>query len=133
MSLRPLVPTQVYEASLADLPAVRLRRVYKVPAGGYPWDPPSQESPLYWEWLAMQLHPALPGWPLREHIRQAYQQLYGLTVDAAFSRVAKELGRAYPELGEEFALSSIELGFLTERRQAFENLAYRVNLVHHGK
>ena len=52
----------------------------------------------------------------------------GLTVDAAFSRVAKELGRAYPELGEEFALTSIELGFLTERRKAFENLAYRVNL-----
>lgn len=52
----------------------------------------------------------------------------GLTVDAAFSRVAKELGRAYPELGEEFALTSIELGFLTERRHAFENLAYRVNL-----
>ena len=52
----------------------------------------------------------------------------GLTVDSAFSRVSKELGRAYPELGEEFALTSIELGFLTERRQAFENLAYRVNL-----
>ena len=52
----------------------------------------------------------------------------GLTVDAAFARVSKELGRAYPELGEEFALTSIELGFLTERRQAFENLAYRVNL-----
>ena len=52
----------------------------------------------------------------------------GLTVDTAFSRVSKELGRAYPELGEEFALTSIELGFLTERRQAFENLAYRVNL-----
>ena len=42
--------------------------------------------------------------------------------------MSKELGRAYPELGEEFALTSIELGFLTERRQAFENLAYRVNL-----
>ncbi|NJS38451.1 MAG: type II secretion system F family protein [Rhodobacteraceae bacterium] len=52
----------------------------------------------------------------------------GLTVDAAFHRVSKELGRAYPELGEEFALTSIELGFLTERRMAFENLAYRVNL-----
>lgn len=52
----------------------------------------------------------------------------GLTVDAAFQRVAKELGRAYPELGEEFALTSIELGFLTERRLAFENLAYRVDL-----
>ena len=52
----------------------------------------------------------------------------GLTVDAAFNRVAKELGRGYPELGDEFALTAIELGFLTERRTAFENLAYRVNL-----
>ncbi|MEO0062965.1 MAG: hypothetical protein RLZZ08_1525 [Pseudomonadota bacterium] len=52
----------------------------------------------------------------------------GLTVDAAFNRVARELGRAYPELGDEFALTAIELAFLTERRQAFENLAYRVEL-----
>lgn len=52
----------------------------------------------------------------------------GLTVDAAFHRVSKELGKAYPELGEEFALTAIELGFLTERRQAFENLAKRINL-----
>ncbi len=52
----------------------------------------------------------------------------GLTVDAAFNRVAKELGRAYPELGDEFALTAIELSFLTERKQAFDNLAYRVNL-----
>jgi tight adherence protein C len=52
----------------------------------------------------------------------------GLTVDSAFNRVAKELGRGYPELGDEFALTAIELGFLTERRLAFENLAYRVAL-----
>ncbi|HEX7853480.1 MAG TPA: type II secretion system F family protein [Sphingobium sp.] len=52
----------------------------------------------------------------------------GLTVDAAFSRVARELGNAYPELGEEFHLTSIELSFLTERRFAFENLANRVKL-----
>ncbi|MPT48488.1 MAG: type II secretion system F family protein [Sphingobium sp.] len=52
----------------------------------------------------------------------------GLTVDAAFVRVSKELSRAYPELGEEFHLTSIELSFLTERRQAFENLAYRVDV-----
>jgi tight adherence protein C len=52
----------------------------------------------------------------------------GLTVDSAFNRVAKELGRAYPELGDEFALTAIELSFLTERRQAFENFAYRVDL-----
>jgi tight adherence protein C len=52
----------------------------------------------------------------------------GLTVDAAFSRVSRELGRAYPELGDEFALTSIELGFLTDRRNAFENLANRIDL-----
>ncbi len=52
----------------------------------------------------------------------------GLTVDAAFHRVAKELGKAYPELGEEYALTAIELGFLTDRRTAFENFANRVAL-----
>ncbi|MGB3712551.1 MAG: type II secretion system F family protein [Erythrobacter sp.] len=52
----------------------------------------------------------------------------GLTVDAAFNRVAKELGRAYPELGDEFALTAIELSFLNERKHAFDNLAYRVDL-----
>jgi tight adherence protein C len=52
----------------------------------------------------------------------------GLTVDAAFNRVAKELGKAYPELGDEFGLTAIELGFLNERRNAFENLATRVDL-----
>ena len=52
----------------------------------------------------------------------------GLTVDAAFNRVARELGKAYPELGDEFGLTAIELGFLNERRNAFENLAQRVDL-----
>jgi tight adherence protein C len=52
----------------------------------------------------------------------------GLTVDAAFHRVSKELGKGYPELGDEMALTAIELGFLTDRRTAFENLAQRVNL-----
>ena len=52
----------------------------------------------------------------------------GLTVDAAFARVSKELGKGYPELGDEMALTAIELGFLTDRRIAFENLANRVDL-----
>ena len=52
----------------------------------------------------------------------------GLTVDAAFSRVSKELGRAYPELADEWTLTAIELSFLTDRRQAFDNLAARVKL-----
>jgi len=52
----------------------------------------------------------------------------GLTVDTAFNRVSRELSKAYPELGDEFALTAIELSFLSERRQAFENLAKRVKL-----
>ncbi len=52
----------------------------------------------------------------------------GLTLDSALNRVAKELGRATPELGDEFSLASIELGFLPERRQALLNLSDRVDL-----
>ena len=52
----------------------------------------------------------------------------GLTVDAAFSRVARELGKGSPELGEEFTLAAIELGFLTDRRAAFDNLSMRIDL-----
>ena len=42
---------------LAGVSAVKNRRVYKIPLGGYRWDPPNQESPLMWEWLSMVLHP----------------------------------------------------------------------------
>lgn len=52
----------------------------------------------------------------------------GLTLDAAFARVARELGMAYPELADELTLTSIELGFLPERRLALENLSKRVNV-----
>lgn len=52
----------------------------------------------------------------------------GLTLDGALARVARELGTAYPELCDEYTLTSIELGFLTERRQALENLSQRVDL-----
>lgn len=52
----------------------------------------------------------------------------GLTLDAALARVARELGTAYPELCDELTLTSIELGFLSERRHGLENLARRVDL-----
>ncbi|TNE60964.1 MAG: type II secretion system F family protein [Alphaproteobacteria bacterium] len=52
----------------------------------------------------------------------------GLTLDSALNRVSRELGRAYPELADEFGLCAIELGFLPERRQALVNLAERVDL-----
>lgn len=52
----------------------------------------------------------------------------GLTLDSAMKRVASELGKASPEMAEEFQLAAIELGFLPERRQALMNLSDRVDL-----
>jgi tight adherence protein C len=52
----------------------------------------------------------------------------GLSLDAALARVSRELGRGAPELADEFQLTSLELGFLPERRQALENLSKRVTL-----
>lgn len=52
----------------------------------------------------------------------------GLSLDAALIRVARELGPSAPELSDEFSLTSIELGFLPDRKQALEGLAQRTQL-----
>ena len=52
----------------------------------------------------------------------------GLTLSAALDRVCKEMGSAYPELTDELSLTSVEIGFLPERKKALENLAERVSL-----
>lgn len=52
----------------------------------------------------------------------------GLTLDAALSRVVREMGQTNPDLCDEFNLTAIELGFLPERRIALQNLANRVDL-----
>lgn len=52
----------------------------------------------------------------------------GLTLSAALDRVCKEMGMAYPALTEELGFTSVEIGFLPERRKALENLAERVAL-----
>jgi iron complex transport system substrate-binding protein len=73
-----LSPQDVYDNPLfAGLTAVEERRVYKVPLGGYRWDPPNQESPLMWLWLTELLHPELMDRPLRSEIAEAYDWIYG--------------------------------------------------------
>jgi len=52
----------------------------------------------------------------------------GLSLDGSLQRVARELGKTWPALAEEFALTSVELTFLPERRQALINLLQRVEL-----
>ena len=53
---------------------------------------------------------------------------FGISVEAAFKRVAEEIGAQSADLAEEFVLTNAELSFLQERRQAFENLASRTGL-----
>ncbi|WP_265515981.1 type II secretion system F family protein [Nitratireductor luteus] len=52
----------------------------------------------------------------------------GMSVEAAFRRVADEIGSQSVALAEEFVLTNAELSFLQERRQAYENLAARTGL-----
>src|SRR5690606_9953069 len=52
----------------------------------------------------------------------------GMSVEAAFRRVADEIGAQSVELAEEFVLTNAELSFLQERRLAYENLATRTGL-----
>lgn len=52
----------------------------------------------------------------------------GLSMDAAFTRVSEEIAESGPELAEELGLTSAELAFLPDRRQALENLTRRTGL-----
>ena len=52
----------------------------------------------------------------------------GLSLDAALVRVTREIAPSAPALADEFGLASFELGFLPDRRAAFDNLARRIDL-----
>lgn len=72
------VPDDVYGDKVwGDVSAVKSKRVYKVPLGGYRWDPPSQESPLMWRWLFMLAHPKAKPYDLRGRVTSYYRFLYG--------------------------------------------------------
>ncbi len=52
----------------------------------------------------------------------------GLSLDAALTRVSREIGFSAPDLADEIGLTAVELGFLPNRRQALMNLAKRTEL-----
>lgn len=52
----------------------------------------------------------------------------GMSVEAAFGRVAKEVSSQSMELAEEMSLTTAELSYLQDRRQAFDNLGKRTGL-----
>ncbi|HEX3700474.1 MAG TPA: type II secretion system F family protein [Phenylobacterium sp.] len=50
----------------------------------------------------------------------------GLSLDAAITRVGREIGGSSPEMADELGLTAIEVGFLPDRRDALLNLVRRV-------
>lgn len=52
----------------------------------------------------------------------------GMSIEAAFNKVANEIGARSLELAEEFSLTTAELSYLPDRRQPYENLGKRTGL-----
>jgi iron complex transport system substrate-binding protein len=71
------MPTDFYDdPRLQTVAAIKDHRVYRMPLGGYRWDPPSHESALTWVWLAGLLHPERLNINLRNEMRDWFQFLY---------------------------------------------------------
>jgi iron complex transport system substrate-binding protein len=76
-------PGDVYhKRAWRTMSAVRKHRVYKVPLGGYRWDPPSHESPLMWQWLSDIAFPHKGTSGLRDKVTKKYKYLYDHTPSA---------------------------------------------------
>jgi tight adherence protein C len=52
----------------------------------------------------------------------------GMSIEASFRRVSEEIGLQSVELAEELTLTTSELSYLPERKQAYENLFQRTGL-----
>jgi tight adherence protein C len=52
----------------------------------------------------------------------------GMSIESAMNKVAGEIGTRSIELAEEFSLTTAELSYLQERRQAYENLGKRTGI-----
>lgn len=57
--------------------AVQEGNVYKIPIGGYRWDPPSIESPLALKWMASIAHPdKFEDLDMAAELKQFYRDIY---------------------------------------------------------
>ncbi|MDE3015510.1 MAG: type II secretion system F family protein [Pseudomonadota bacterium] len=97
-----------------------------------------------WPVLGAYVGLKLPGWYVGRVRRKRYLHIQralsdtldlmticaeaGLSFTAMLDRVSKELSISYPEMAEELAMTSLEIGFLPDRNQALSNLAKRCTL-----
>jgi len=69
--------------ALASVSAIKNRKVYKLPHGGYRWDPGSHESRLTWQWAAMIIHPERFEFDLRAEMKEDYKFFYNYSLSDA--------------------------------------------------
>ncbi len=79
-------PSDILEGKLEGqdwsvLKAVQEKQVYKIPIGGYRWDPPGVETPLMVKWVAKIAHPDLFGdMDMRQEVSKFYKDVYNFTL-----------------------------------------------------
>lgn len=79
-----LTPEAIYNDPILSLTnAAQHHKVYRMPLGGYRWDPPNQESPLTWMWLAEIVHPDVFDYDLRAEMEKAYHTIYNYQLSDA--------------------------------------------------
>ncbi|MER7796031.1 ABC transporter substrate-binding protein [Microbacterium sp. NPDC096154] len=89
--MTPLTVEQVYaDQALAGVEAVKNKRVYAVPSGGFWWDPPSAESNLMFQWAAEVLRPDDQAFDVRTAMKEHYAFLYDHQLsDTEIDRILK--------------------------------------------
>ncbi|MCF8569889.1 ABC transporter substrate-binding protein [Gordonia sp. HY002] len=74
-------PADIYaDTRLASTSAVKNKRVYKTPLGGYRWQVPSAESPLMWLWMNHILYPGERSGELRSEMKSAFDDLFAYDI-----------------------------------------------------
>lgn len=74
-------PADIYaDTRLAGTSAVKNKRVYKTPLGGYRWQVPSAESPLMWLWMNQILYPGERTGELRSEMTAAFDDLFAYDI-----------------------------------------------------
>lgn len=80
-AMSELTPEDIHDdPALAELQAVKNKKVYMSPSGGFWWDPPSAESSLSFLWAAQVLFPDTADFDLRAEMIELYEYLYDYTL-----------------------------------------------------
>lgn len=73
----PDTPDAFYnDPALANVSAVKNKRVYKTPYGMFHWHVPCAESPLMWQWAAQVFHPEAFGADMAQVTKEGMKYLY---------------------------------------------------------